>query len=526
MPLSLRVSAVSEVGRRQKNDDSGYAGTHFVMVADGMGGAPYGDVASSVTIQTMQRLDTPAPDDLLEALAGAVHRANDRLAEVIEEDAATDGMGTTVTAALFDGSRIGLVHIGDSRGYLWRDGSLRRLTQDHSWVQSLVDEGRITEEEAATHSHRSLVLKVLDGRHETDPDLDVLEVEAGDRLLLCSDGLSGFVDQDSIERVLSTGTADSVVRELTRLALEHDSNDNITVVVADVVDEPALKAEPVVVGAAAEEVAALLGRHRSNPARSSGPAHSSGATSVESLDDEEEVRYAPREPPRWLGLRRLVTYGAVAAVLVTLGAAGYDWTQNQYYVGSHNGRVAIYRGVEADIPGLEFTSVVETANISVDELPSFRQSEVLDGLDASDLGDARRIVATLETFARDCAPQRGSTQGPDQTQATSRSNDSGGPDESTGRSDSGGDQSKPAESGGQSDSPDQSDSSGPSRSTKDTDSTRGSQQEPTSGDQPRTSAPGRSNTRDQDTTSASESTGSSATTTECARATTGEGTTR
>jgi serine/threonine protein phosphatase PrpC len=129
-----------------------------VMVADGMGGAPAGDLASAVAVETMQRLDAPVPDDMLEALAGAVHRANDRLAVLIEEDPSVDGMGTTVTAALFDGERIAIAHLGDSRGYLWHDGELLRVTNDHTWVQSLIDEGRITEGQAKVHSHRSGLL--------------------------------------------------------------------------------------------------------------------------------------------------------------------------------------------------------------------------------------------------------------------------------------------------------------------------------------------------------------------------------
>src|SRR4051794_29813800 len=195
MALRLRYSAVSDIGRsRRKNDDSGYAGPHFLMIADGMGGAAAGDLASAIAVQTMLRLDAPIEGDLLEALAGAVHRANDRLAELIEEDPAVEGMGTTVDAVLFDGARIGLAHLGDSRGYLWREGQLAQITHDHTWVQSLIDDGRITEDEAKVHSHRSLLLKVLDGRHDNDPDLSVHEVRAGDRILLCSDGLSGFVD--------------------------------------------------------------------------------------------------------------------------------------------------------------------------------------------------------------------------------------------------------------------------------------------------------------------------------------------
>src|SRR5262245_11371335 len=301
MALSLRTGAFSDIGRtRKKNDDSGYAGNYFVMVADGMGGAPAGDLASAVVVQTMQRLDTPPGDDLLEVLAGAVYRANDKLSELIEEDSAVEGMGTTVTAVLFDGARIGVAHMGDSRGYLWRDGSLLRLTQDHTWVQSLIDEGRITEEEARTHSHRSLLLKVLDGRHDNDPDLTVFDVEAGDRILLCSDGLSGFVSHDRIAEVLGAGSAEETARELTQLALDSHSNDNVTVVVADVGDEPDLEGFiPVVVGAAAEEEPGRFGRLRAWAQRDHVDPHEALA---DPELDPEELRYAPREPARfrWL----------------------------------------------------------------------------------------------------------------------------------------------------------------------------------------------------------------------------------
>ncbi|MBA3234230.1 MAG: serine/threonine-protein phosphatase [Propionibacteriales bacterium] len=401
MVLSLRVSAASDIGRRRKNDDSGYAGTHFVMVADGMGGAPHGDLASSVAVQTMQRLDVPAPDDMLEALAGAVHRANDRLAEVIEEDSTTDGMGTTVTAVLFAGARIGVVHLGDSRGYLWRAGELLRITNDHSWVQSLIDEGRISPDEAAVHSHRSLLLKVLDGRHDNDPDLTVYDVEGGDRILLCSDGLSGFVSHERIERAMSIGTADAVTAELIALALDSPSNDNITVVVADVVEEPALDVEPLIVGAAAHP--------RVPMSRLRSWAHRDEVTPGEALvdpdADPEELRYAPRAPRRFQLLRRLVAVAVVLAVAIALSVVTYNWTQKQYYVAARDGAVAIYQGVQADLPGVDLHHVYEGVDLSLDELPSYRRGSVIEGLPADSLDDARQIVAALETMARTCANQ-------------------------------------------------------------------------------------------------------------------------
>ena len=402
MAYSLRFSAVTDVGRsRKKNDDSGYAGPHLLLVADGMGGAPAGDLASSLAVATMRRLDSPPPDDMLEALAGAVHRANDRLAEAIDEDPAVDGMGTTVSAALFDGNRIAVAHLGDSRGYLWHQGELLRMTADHTWVQSLIDEGRISEQEAKTHSYRSMLLRVLDGRHDNDPDLTLYDVEPGDRILLCSDGLSGFVSHERLERALSVGTAESVATELVQLALDAASNDNITVVVADVVDEPPLAdAAPQVVGAAA----AAAGRQPVG-----GGAAADGDGSAGDDVDPEELRYAPRPPQRLRGLRRATVLLILLVLLGLTGAYAYGWTQDQYYVAADGERVAIYRGVQADLPGLRLHSVYETQDLSLTELPSGRRTQVEDGMMAGSLEEARAIVNRLEGFARSCATVSAST---------------------------------------------------------------------------------------------------------------------
>ncbi len=407
MALSWRSSAVTDIGRsRKKNDDSGYAGPYLIMVADGMGGAPAGDLASSVAVQTIVRLDAPPADDLLKALAGALHRANDRLAELIEEQPSVAGMGTTVTAALLDGERIGVAHLGDSRGYLWRDGELLRITRDHTWVQSLIDEGRITDDEAKVHSHRSLLLKVLDGRHDHDPDLTLYDVRAGDRVLICSDGLSGFVDHDRIQRVLSIGDADTAAHELTQLALEGGSTDNITVVVADVVDEPVPDKEPLIVGAAAAQPRRTGSRRRTR-------AHVEQASSGKSLMvdptvDPEELRYAPRAPRRFLGLRRLLLGLVAVAVLAFAAFAAYGWSQQQYYVASYAGRVAIYQGVQGDLPGVDLHHVYESQDLMLRELPNFRRTQVVEGLTADNLVHAHLIVDKLVTFARTCAEQASS----------------------------------------------------------------------------------------------------------------------
>src|SRR5919112_396936 len=210
MVFRLRYAAISDVGRvRKDNQDSGYAGPWLLSVCDGVGGAARGDVASATAIQQLRRLDAPPstdPDhDLLARVAGALHRAHDRIGELVDEDPALNGTSTTATVALFDGARAGFGHVGDSRAYLFRDGEITQLTSDHTFVQTLIDEGRITEAEARVHPHRNLILKALDGVHEAEPDLFVIELAPGDRLLLCSDGASGVLPDGRLADILSGG---------------------------------------------------------------------------------------------------------------------------------------------------------------------------------------------------------------------------------------------------------------------------------------------------------------------------------
>jgi serine/threonine protein phosphatase PrpC len=401
MSLSLRYAALTDVGRTRKhNQDSGYAGHHLLVIADGMGGAAAGDVASATAVQTLRRLDVPPQADLLETLAGAIHRANERLNEIIEDDPSTDGMGTTVTAALFDGQRIGLAHLGDSRGYLYRDGHLTRITRDHTFVQGLIDEGRITEDEAQRHPHRSLLLRVLQGNGDSDPDLSVIEMRAGDRILLASDGIvAGEVSDDTIERVLSRGTPEAAVIELVQLALQGGGTDNITCLVADLVEEPPDDTEPIVLGAAEEQTRGHLGlRGRRLRIKDTGE-----IPAVDADLDPEELRYAPRPPGRYRWVRRLVLVAVVVGLFAAGGRWAYDWSQSQYYVGVDSGQVAIFRGVQADLPGIDLSHVYEPENITLTALPDYPRQRVSDGIEADDLDHARSIVADLRQIAAECA---------------------------------------------------------------------------------------------------------------------------
>ncbi len=403
MTLSLDYAALSDVGRvRRNNEDSAYAGPHLLLLADGMGGAAAGEVASAAAVQVIRRLDTSniTGPDMMEALAGAVHRANEKLSELVEEDPEREGMGSTVTALLFDGEHLGLAHLGDSRAYRLRDGLLYQLSHDHTFVQSLVDEGRISKEEAFTHPHRNLILRVLDGRPDSDPDLEMLDVQAGDRLLLCSDGLPDYVSDQVIATSMADGTPDSVVVELITHALEAGSNDNITCVVADVVETaPASGDRPQLVGAAAELAQGGTGRGEPTIAvRGHGEGEGGGAGL-----DPEELRYAPRPPKRFLWLRRLAVLVVVLALIGGGGWFAYSWTQKQYYVGTDGDYVAIFKGVDQSFPGLTLSSVYEKQTLQVDKLPTYSRQQVEGTIQADDLAGARTIVTELQRTADECA---------------------------------------------------------------------------------------------------------------------------
>jgi PPM family protein phosphatase len=429
MNLAMRYSATSDVGRvRKNNQDSGFASEHLLVVADGMGGAAAGDTASAETVQILRRLHDARPDDILGALAGAVQRANDRLGEIIEHDPSVEGMGTTVTAVMLDGDTMGLAHIGDSRAYLLRDGRLQQLTSDHTFVQGLVDEGRISESEARNHPHRSLLLRALDGRHEAEPDLTMFEVHPGDRLLVCSDGLCGYVDDAAIQNVLGSGTPDAAAGALQQMALDAGGPDNITCVVGDVVDaatpvDPAPVAGPLLVGAAAEQTrpAAGGGDTVTQPAVGRHIAEDNAAE-----PDPEALRYAPRAPQRLRWVRRLALLLVLLALLGAVGKYAYDWTQRQYYVADSGDAVAIYRGIHAQVPLVPLSSVHEESNVELSTLPRFWRTQVQAGIDATTLSNAHNIVHQLQETALQCAePAPSPTPSPSPQQTGRRDSDTG-----------------------------------------------------------------------------------------------------
>ena len=412
MPLMLRYVARSDVGLvREGNEDSGYAGPRLLAVADGMGGHAAGEVASSATIEELVHIENAGTDgDPLDALGAAVRAANDRIRAIVRDDPTRHGMGTTLTALLWTGDAIALAHIGDSRAYLLRDGELRRITHDHTFVQQLVDEGRITPDEATIHPARSMILRALQGDSDPEPDLERIEVRGGDRFLVCSDGLTGVVrDQTLRDTLAQHADLAEAADALVQLALRGGAPDNITCVVADVIETEVPPssddtAEVFLVGAASGEQRPP--RHEQHGRRGPGAAmrsllgSSDRSRPVDDADVAEELRYAPRPPRRYRWLRRLAVL-AVAAGVVWAGVLIADnYVRGQYYVGDQAGEVAIFRGVSQDIGPVRLYSVHEIApGLPIGALPELFRNQVTDTIPASDLPDAEEIVDRLRREA-------------------------------------------------------------------------------------------------------------------------------
>jgi PPM family protein phosphatase len=406
MTLQLSYVAHSDIGLiRKNNQDSGYASPHLLVVADGMGGAAAGDLASAVAIDTIRKIESPTTgDDMLEKLALAIEQANDKIAELVESDLSLDGMGTTVTGGIFDGINLGLAHIGDSRAYLYRHGHLQQLTHDHTWVQSLVDDGKISETEAAMHPHRSLLLKVLNGQPTNDPDLTMVQVLPGDRLMFCSDGVCGLIDDDTIEAALQLPDLNDAAERLIAEALHQGGVDNITVIVADVVESGGSD-DVIVLGAASAQRIPADGLPHVQSTEQDDPEETlvTNLADLEpSLVDDEE-RYSPQAPNQRRFRRPLI--GLVVLLLVAIAGLGvaYGWTRTQYFVGADQDKVAIFQGLPDGLPGLSLSRVYEVQQLTVRELPPYYQEQVKANIDVSSLDSARVTVAELTEAARICA---------------------------------------------------------------------------------------------------------------------------
>lgn len=455
MALQLNFAARSDVGRvRSKNDDSAYVGRYLAVVADGMGGHVGGDVASASVVLDLAPLDRNDHPDPGTMLADEIQSANLILNDLVHDNPKLAGMGTTCTAVLVDNNVLHMAHIGDSRAYRIKNNVFEQLSADHTFVQRLIDEGRLNPEDAESHPHKNVLMRVL-GDVDASPELDVtsFETQPGERWMLCSDGLNAVVDDGTIERLLSADKPlEEICRDLVDETLARGAPDNVTIVVfetaeaevtvddnpkTDELTESALQVSNATNG---ETVSAALLRadlgsrphllvgaaelatdtdqipivtRSSSQKRAAALLHgASEATAVPQAQgaaelDEDAV---PSERRSW---PLLTMFGVFLILFATSLAVGFLWIRGQYYVGTTDDHVAIFQGVPQSIGPLELSSVEESTEIPLSRLPGYSRQRIEAGLPAQDLNHAREILVDLEAALIPEAPPVSPTDPPD-----------------------------------------------------------------------------------------------------------------
>jgi protein phosphatase len=403
--------AASDVGKvRSSNQDSGYAGVNLFFVADGMGGHAGGDIASAITAQHVAKADEPVENSQQaeQKLIDYIWQANEKLSASVAEHSELAGMGTTFSGIFVNGTSVSIGHIGDSRIYLARDGVVKQITSDHTFVQRLVDTGRITEEEALVHPRRSVLMRVLgDVEQFPEVDLETFETKPGDRWMVCSDGLSGVVPEGLMHRIL---LSNSTVQEATDLlvgeALEFGAPDNVTVVLVDVLDakdEVEVSPARTFVGSAASEVV-IEERKGRRILRILNP-----MTLIEMLQKPEDpTSFAPESEEllekilketkgriRARRLRQIATYLLIVAAATYGLFLAYEYTQTRYFVGTNDGVVVIYKGIKEELGPFKFSTVYEVSNITLDSLTDFQREALERSIGTENLEDARRVLDQL-----------------------------------------------------------------------------------------------------------------------------------
>jgi protein phosphatase len=368
------------------------------FVADGMGGHAGGDIASAITAQRMAQMDAQyaTPDDAGASILARMLETNELLTQTVSNHEELTGMGTTFSGVIFVEDQAVIAHIGDSRVYFCRDGKTVQVTIDHTFVQRLVELGRITEEEALVHPRRNVLLRVIGDTNEP-PQLDfqVLTTKPGDRWMMCSDGLNGYVSDSIIHMNLSSEqTPDEVVEVLIGEALMAGAPDNVTVVLVDVVPAGlgvAIEATPKFVGSATNDVVIQDERLKKKGNESQDRQYIP--------DSGEDYDRILRETQRRVAFRRLRRIALILAVVggVFLSAwLGYSYTQTKFYVGQADGQVSIYKGIREELLGFKFSSVYQRIPLSINELPDYQKALVNNTIYATDLEDAIRIVDRLK----------------------------------------------------------------------------------------------------------------------------------
>lgn len=329
---------------RDHNEDSLIIIPPLFAVADGMGGHEAGEIASEITVNTLAEL---APSHLdAEGLTAAVEAANHNVMKAPRQGIGRDGMGTTLTAAMLEGERLLIAQVGDSRAYLLHKGHLQQITRDHSLMADLIEAGQITPEEARVHPNRSVITRAIGSDIHMRPDIYELNVDAGDRILLCSDGLSSMISNNAIESIMRRQSdAQHCADELVTAALENGGADNVTVVVAD----------------------------------------------VPGFSEVREKKRAHKSRVFYIGLAI-----ALVAVIFAAGFGGYAFISNSAYLIEENGKVSVYRGTPDDFMGIKLSTLDHTTNVDVDKLQPGVANRIKEGMSVSSIDEANSLIAGYE----------------------------------------------------------------------------------------------------------------------------------
>lgn len=390
----LLATGDSHVGQvRSGNEDALLIRDSVYAVADGMGGHLAGEVASATALEPVERLDGLVFQDsssAVSALRDAVVAANERVAELAKANPDYRGMGTTLTAALVEGRRLHVAHVGDSRAYLLRDGRFSQLTDDHTLVQHLIDEGQITVEEAANHPQRSVVTRAIGVSDDVDVDSMSLELQPGDQLLLCSDGLTGVIADERIAETLeATEDADEAVASLITQANDAGGPDNVTVLLLRYEDTEATTPA----GGPQHQTIAISSRVESSEqdwATGMGryAALSRGGPVAAEKEDEG------RSVGAIMGRASAIVLSVVVIVGLVVGGASFLLSRS-YFVGLDDQQVVIYEGINRELGPFDLYRVTERSEVTIDQVQQWYRPQLEAGALAADLGDARRTIRNL-----------------------------------------------------------------------------------------------------------------------------------
>ena len=386
------AAAKTDVGRvRQGNEDAYLVEEPLFAVADGMGGHLAGEVASATAVETITAGSSQEMPRDTAALAALVRGANAAIWDKAQQEPELRGMGTTCTVALVEDGQLHIAHVGDSRAYVLRRDELTQVTEDHTLVGRMVREGRLAPEEAERHPQRSIITRALGADSEVEVDEVSLPIEEGDRILICSDGLTSMIDVEALRNVLAREQdANRAVDTLVDMALEAGGEDNVTVILIDLVDDSEAAPAP----RSAAPVAAP--REKTEPdAAPPPPPVDTGVHRVQDVTPQRQRR------PGW----RRALLGTLLVLLLLGGgayAAGRYTLANSYFVGTDaSGQVTIYRGIPEEVAGITLKESHERSDVAITDLPSFLQGDVEQGIKATSLDDARAKVRDLEERARD-----------------------------------------------------------------------------------------------------------------------------